>query len=401
MAKIGFNQRFPRFDGSVNGNEQLRVTLKSMDHIDTCVIGSGVVGLAIARELAHDSSALLVVDTENHYGQGISSRNSEVIHAGIYYPANSLKATLCVRGKTLLTEYCKSRGIPHRLCGKVIVATDQDEEQSLEAIAEKAVGNGVIDLELWSAKKMATEEPAIRATSALYSPGTGIVSAHDLMTAYVADIENEGGQFVGGVKVISVESGNGKFVLRCMTGGEEYVFSCRILVNSAGLGAQQVAESIDGVNPSDIPPLYFCKGSYFTLASGNPFHRLVYPVPEKSGAGLGVHATIDLGGQVKFGPDVEYVETLDYHVSVERRSLYYQAIRRYFPALRESDLVPGYAGIRPKLQGPDDLPADFVIQSENEHGVEGLIQLFGIESPGLTASLAIAERVSDRLAECG
>ncbi len=371
-----------------------------MDHIDTCVIGGGVVGLAIARKLARKSSSLLVVDAEDHYGQGISSRNSEVIHAGIYYPANSLKADLCVRGKRLLVDYCQSRGLGYRLCGKIIVATSSDEELSLESIRMRAIENGVDDLQRWSGAQVAKAEPAVSATAALYSPGTGILNAHELMTSYVADIETDGGQFVGGVRVLSVESDKGRFLLRCITGGEEYIFSCRVLVNSAGLGAQRIAESIHQIDPADIPRLHLCKGSYFTLAAGNPFQRLVYPVPDKSGAGLGVHATIDLGGQVKFGPDVEYVESLDYKVSEERRSLYYQAIGRYFPALKESELVPGYAGIRPKLQGPGEQPADFVIQWEKDHGVEGLIQLFGIESPGLTASLAIAEWVSDRLDEC-
>jgi L-2-hydroxyglutarate oxidase LhgO len=366
-----------------------------MDHIDTCVIGAGVVGLAVSRVLAGFTSDLLVLDTEINYGQGISSRNSEVIHAGIYYPADSLKASLCVRGKHLLYEYCESRHVAYNRCGKLIVATQSEEEAALEEVLVKAEQNGVEDIQHWSAEKIATEEPQVKAHSGLFSPSTGIVSAHELMTAYLADIEDAGGSFVGGTHVLSVGIEKDKFVIHCRAGGEQYEFSCRVLINSGGLGAQQLAGSIDGLATQFIPPLHYCRGNYFTLAAGNPFTHLIYPVPEKSGAGLGVHATIDLGGQVKFGPDVEYIDSIDYSVSLDRLPQYYEAIRRYYPDLKDGELNPGYAGIRPKLQGPGELPADFVIQSVKDHGVPGLIQLFGIESPGLTSSMAIAEYIGE------
>jgi L-2-hydroxyglutarate oxidase LhgO len=318
-----------------------------------------------------------------------------VIHAGIYYPADSLKASLCVRGKHLLYEYCESRHVAYNRCGKLIVATQSEEEAALEEVLVKAEQNGVEDIQHWSAEKIATEEPQVKAHSGLFSPSTGIVSAHELMTAYLADIEDAGGSFVGGTHVLSVGIEKDKFVIHCRAGGEQYEFSCRVLINSGGLGAQQLAGSIDGLATQFIPPLHYCRGNYFTLAAGNPFTHLIYPVPEKSGAGLGVHATIDLGGQVKFGPDVEYIDSIDYSVSLDRLPQYYEAIRRYYPDLKDGELNPGYAGIRPKLQGPGESPADFVIQSVEDHGVPGLIQLFGIESPGLTSSMAIAEYIAE------
>jgi len=368
-----------------------------MDQVDTCVIGAGVVGLALGRVLAVSNPDLLVLDTETHYGQGISSRNSEVIHAGIYYPAGSLKAALCVRGKQLLYDYCESHHVAFKRCGKLIVATRPQEESSLEEILQKAEINGVEDLQHWSAARIADEEPHVKAISGLFSPSTGIISTHELMTAYLADLEDAGGSFAGGTRVVSVDFEKEKFVIHCIVGAERYEFSCRILINSAGLGAQQLASSMNGLDAQDIPGLHYCRGNYFTLASGNPFTHLIYPVPEKSGAGLGVHATIDLGGQVKFGPDVEYIDSPDYSVSLERLPHYYEAIRRYYPALKDGELNPGYAGIRPKLQGPGESPVDFVIQSEKEHGISGLVQLFGIESPGLTSSMAIAEYVAKLL----
>jgi L-2-hydroxyglutarate oxidase LhgO len=364
-----------------------------MDHIDTCIVGAGVVGLAIGRQLAKTGNEVLILDSEPQYGQGISSRNSEVIHAGIYYPKASLKADLCVRGKHLLYEYCRSRGVSVNACGKLIVATTPDEESILDEINSKAMANDVDDLVYWSASEIGQREPEVRATLGLFSPSTGIISAHELMTAYLADIEQSGGSFAGESRVVSVKRTKDSFELKCIIQEEEYELSCRFLVNAAGLGARQLGLSIEGVNPQDIPPLYYCKGSYFTLAKGMPFSHLIYPVPEKSGAGLGVHATIDLGGQVKFGPDVEYVNSEDYVVSVDKLDQYYRAIRRYYPGLKEGALVAGYAGIRPKLHAEGEAPVDFVILGEVEHGVANLIQLFGIESPGLTSSMAIADYV--------
>lgn len=368
-----------------------------MDIINNCVIGAGVVGLAIARSLAKRDGDLIVLDKESHFGQGVSSRNSEVIHAGIYYPAGSLKAELCVEGKTRLYEYCKSHHVSHQQIGKLIVATSQDETSVLEEIIAKAQANGVLDLTYWDEEKIKEEEPAIKAVQALFSPSTGIISAHDLMTAYLGDIENCGGSFVGNTKLIGVEQGGEGFIVTSEIDGEVYQFTCRKLVNAAGLGAHEVHSTIAFDYACDVPPLHFCKGSYFTLPGRSPFSKLIYPVPEKSGAGLGVHATIDLGGQVKFGPNVEYVEKENYEVEAEMADAYHASVSRYYPGLKQGVLVPGYAGIRPKLQGPGDPVMDFVIQKPVDHGIEGLVQLFGIESPGLTSSLAIADRVDQAL----
>jgi L-2-hydroxyglutarate oxidase LhgO len=370
-----------------------------MDHLHTCVVGGGVVGLAVARELAQKGKEVVVLDRELKYGQGVSSRNSEVIHAGIYYPAGSMKAQLCVRGKELLYEYCQSHSVEYKRCGKLIVATEPEEEQALQGILEKARANDVNDLEYWSAEKVSREEPAVKASLALLSPSTGVVSSHDLMTAYLADIEAAGGMFIGGTTVKSIECTEGRYVVHCDVQGDSYDFTCTVLVNSAGLGAQQIAHGIDALDSALIPTLYYCKGNYFTMTGKPPFNRLIYPVPEKSGAGLGVHATIDLAGQVKFGPDVEYIDEEDYAVSEDRLDAYYEAVRRYFPGLGDDQLTPGYVGIRPKLQGPDDSVKDYVIQTESEHGLAGLIQLYGIESPGLTSSLAIAEYVGNAVNE--
>jgi L-2-hydroxyglutarate oxidase LhgO len=368
-----------------------------MDYLHTCVIGAGVVGLAIARELTRFGRDVVVLDRELKYGQGVSSRNSEVIHAGIYYPKDSLKAVLCVRGKHLLYEYCSQHGVEHKRCGKLIVATSSEEEDELAGIVAKAEANGVDDLEYWSADQVSREEPNVSATLALLSPSTGVVSSHDLMTAYLADIEAGGGMFIGGSEVLAVDRHSEGFLVRCLVEGEPYEFACSVLVNSAGLGAQKIAKKIAGLDPGLIPPLYYCKGNYFTMSGKPPFRHLIYPVPEKSGAGLGVHATIDLSGQVKFGPDVEYIDGEDYAVTVSRLGDYYTAVRRYFPDLADDQLSPGYVGIRPKLQGPGDPVKDYMIQDESSHGLRGLVQLFGIESPGLTSSLAIAEHVAQSL----
>lgn len=364
-----------------------------MDYIDGCVIGAGVIGLAIGRALVARGQEVVVLDRERQYGEGISSRNSEVIHAGIYYPANSLKALTCVRGKDMLYEYCRKRGVGHRRCGKLIVATESAEEAVLQDIKTKACANGVDDLEFWSADRVKAAEPEVKATMALFSPSTGIVSSHELMNAYLGDLESGGGSFVGNTRVKKVVAEKPGFIVICDVDGEEYRFATRILINSAGLGAQALAGSIEGLDDKWIPPLYLCKGNYFIMSGRSPFQRLIYPVPEKSGAGLGVHATIDLGDQVKFGPDVEYVGEENYGVSEDRLDQYYAAVRKYYPGLKDGNLTPGYAGIRPKLQGPGQPPADFMVQGPADHGLPGLVQLFGIESPGLTSSLAIADDV--------
>ena len=369
------------------------------DHVDTCVIGGGVIGLAIGRALSQVASEVLVLEQADDFGQGVSSRNSEVIHAGIYYPKNSLKSVFCLRGKSLLYEYCKQRNIPAQNCGKLIVATMPEEEEALEKIRLTAFESGVEDLTYWSEQALKKKEPGVRASSALFSPSTGIVSSHELMASLSGDITNQHGQLVLNTRVTSVTRETSGFKLACEIDGEPYSFITRVLVNAAGLGAQDLASQCDFIETKDIPTLYLCKGSYYVYSGRNPFNHLIYPVPEKSGAGLGVHATIDLGGQLKFGPDVEYIEAEDYSLSTSREEAYYRAIRRYFPDLQDGQLQPGYVGIRPKLQGPGDSVRDFVIESQPDHGVRGYVQLFGIESPGLTSSLAIGEYVRDLLKE--
>lgn len=372
--------------------------MSEIEKIQTCVIGAGVVGLAVARELARQGRQVLVLEQDARFGEGVSSRNSEVIHAGIYYPAGSLKATLCVRGKNLLYEYCRERNVSHRRLGKLIVATEPAEEAALESILDRASANGVNDLEVLTAAQVRQLEAEVSATAALLSPSTGIISAAELMTALLGDIEAAGGSLACRAALRSVEHYADGFRLNVDIEGEDYPLVCEELINCAGLGAQTVARSIEGLAQENIPELYFCKGNYFLMQGRSPFNHLIYPVPEQGGTGLGVHATIDLGGQVKFGPDVEYVEQEDYSVSTARLTAGITSIRRYFPSLDPSLLTPGYAGIRPKLQAPGAAPRDFEIQGSECHGIAGLVNLFGIESPGLTSSMAIAETVAARLA---
>jgi L-2-hydroxyglutarate oxidase LhgO len=372
----------------------------SMDYVETCVVGGGVVGLAIGARLAARSGNLLILEAEPRFGQGISSRNSEVIHAGIYYPANSLKAELCRKGKQALYQYCATNAIPHRKIGKIIVAVDTDDEDDLWAIQQRALENGVDDLVPWSRQKIAEAEPRVSARMALHSPSTGIVSCHDLMSTYLAEAESLGATFAPQCRVISVSHVGSKFVLDLVAGTtDKYQIACRQFVNSAGLGAQAIATSIRERDINSVPRLHLCKGNYFALQGASPFNQLIYPVPEKSGAGLGVHATLDMGGQLRFGPDVEYVDEEDYAVSLSRLPDYYQAIRRYYPDLADDSLVPDYAGIRPKIQAPDESARDFEIFGQADHGIENMVELFGIESPGLTASAAIADYV-DGLLRC-
>lgn len=370
----------------------------NLDHIDITIVGAGVVGLAIAKTLAPSTSSLLLLEKNDHFGEETSARNSEVIHAGIYYPASSLKAKLCLRGKSLLYEYCKKTDIAHHAIGKLIVATNTDELSTLEEIKVKAELNGVTDLQLINKREVQDLEPNVKSVAALISPSTGIVSSHELMLQLLGDTEANGGTFVPQTTVTSVSKHSDGFLVNTQnTNGEIYQFITSVLINSAGLGAQSLAKKIEGINPNIIPKLHYCKGSYFSLPGKSPFNRLIYPVPDHSGAGLGIHATNDLGGQVKFGPNTEYCEQLDYAVSEDSRLLFETAIKRYFPTLDTQKLQPNFSGIRPKLQGPNDSFKDFVIQTESDHSTPGLIQLFGIESPGLTSCLAIGEEIRKRL----
>ncbi len=366
-----------------------------MESVDAVVIGAGVVGLAVARQLAIGGREVIILEGENAIGTATSSRNSEVIHAGIYYPRDSLKAATCVAGKTLLYRYCVERGIPHMRCGKLIVATDAAQLGELEAIQKKAHANGVTDVVSMTRAQAEALEPAVSCVGALYSPSTGVVDSHAYMLALLGDAEAHGAMlaFVSPLASARVRDA-GRIDLE-VGGAEPMQLSARTVVNAAGLTAPSVARRIQGYPAEKSPPEFYAKGNYYSLTGRSPFSRLVYPVPEPGG--LGVHVTIDLGGQARFGPDVEWIDRIDYDVDPRRAEKFYAAIRRYWPQLPDGALAPGYAGIRPKIAGPKDPAPDFLIQGPHDHGVPGLVNLFGIESPGLTASLALAEEVARRL----
>lgn len=372
-----------------------------MEQVEAVVIGAGVVGLAVGRALALAGREVMVLESENAIGTGTSSRNSEVIHAGIYYPAGSLKARLCVQGKQMLYAYCVERGVAHQRLGKLIVATRPEQVQALDGIAAKAAVNGVHDLQKLSAAQAQALEPALACHAALLSPSTGVVDSHGLMLALQGDMENAGGllALVSPVQHIGLKQGTATHPIRVTTqDGTE--LACQVLVNAAGLNAVALARHMDGLEtsllPQALPLAYFAKGNYFTLAGKAPFSRLIYPVPEP--AGLGVHLTLDLGGQAKFGPDVQWVsDPADLQVDPRRGDAFYAEVRKYWPDLTDGALQPGYAGMRPKINAPHEAAADFLIQGPAEHGVPGLVNLLGIESPGLTSSLAIAVEVCSRL----
>ncbi|MCO4860131.1 NAD(P)/FAD-dependent oxidoreductase [Cupriavidus sp. WGlv3] len=363
-----------------------------METVDCVVIGAGVVGLAVARALALQGREVIILEAENAFGTITSARNSEVVHAGIYYPAGSLKAQLCVRGKAMLYDYCASRHVAHQRCGKLIVATSAAQVATLEGIRAKAAANGVDDLRLIDRAEAQALEPQLQCHAALLSPSTGIVDSHGLMTALLGDAENAGAMLAVQSPVLGgAVTAHG---IRLEIGAEDgstTTLLARTVVNSAGLTAPELARRIDGMPEAHIPPQYYAKGCYFTLAGRAPFSRLIYPVPEA--AGLGVHLTIDLGGQARFGPNVRWIDEIEYGVDAADADAFYDEVRRYWPGLADGALQPGYAGIRPKISGPHEAAADFRIDGPAVHGVSGLVHLFGIESPGLTSSLALAERV--------
>ena len=362
-----------------------------VERVECIVVGAGVVGLAIARALALSGREVWVLEAADAIGTGISSRNSEVIHAGIYYPAGSLKARFCVEGKRRLYEYLAERGIGHSRMGKLIVASDEAEVPVLETIRGKAAVNGVDDLEYLTGEEARRLEPALRVAGALLSPSTGVVDSHGLMVSLQGDVENAGGAVVFRAPVLGGRAANGAFLVH--VGGEEPMdLESEVLVNAIGLRAPDFARSITGVPPKTVPTSYMCKGSYYSLTGRAPFSRLIYPVPEK--AGLGVHLTLDLGGQARFGPDTQWIEHEEYDVDIARADGFYAAIRRYWPDLPDGALAPGYAGIRPKISAPNDPAADFLVSGPAQHGIGGLVNLFGIESPGLTASMAIGAHVA-------
>ena len=381
-----------------------------MEQVDTVVIGAGVVGLAVARALALSGREVMVIEKEVAVGQGVSSRNSEVVHGGLYYPTGSLKAKLCVRGKELLYAYCAERGLPYQQCGKLIVATDASQMEKLAKIEAQAAANGVPVQRLSSAQAKAIE-PELECLAALLSPTTGIVSAHDLMTALQGDLENAGGMVALATQVESVRFFKGNEALSgvliaqsAMDSGanaEQIELGFHHLINATGLYAPILARRFEGLQSDHIPPAHFAKGNYYSLAGKAPFKHLIYPIPEA--AGLGVHLTLDLGGQAKFGPDVQWLEgidspdDIDYSVDPRRADGFYAEVRKYWPGLRDGQLTPSYSGVRPKITAPHEAAADFVIQGQATHGVRGLVNLFGIESPGLTSCMAIGEEVAEMI----
>jgi L-2-hydroxyglutarate oxidase LhgO len=361
--------------------------------VDCVVIGAGVVGLAVARALALQGREVMVLEACSAFGTQTSARSSEVIHAGIYYPSGSLKAALCVQGRQMLYEYCSVRGVGHQRCGKFIVATTPDQLLQLESIRARALVNGVSDLALLSGAEARAAEPALQCLGALHSPSTGIVDSHAFMLSLLGDLEGAGASLVLNTVVAHMECARPAINIVAADGT---LLSAKSVVNAAGLGALELARRMTGLDARHVPPAYFAKGSYFTLAGRAPFSRLIYPVPEA--AGLGVHLTLDMGGQARFGPDVQWVERPDdLQVQPERGQAFYAEIRKYWPGLPDGALVPAYAGMRPKINGPSEAARDFCIQGPQDHGVEGLVNLFGIESPGLTSSLAIGERVTQML----
>ena len=361
-----------------------------MERIDCIVIGAGVVGLAVARALALSGREVVVLEAADGIGTETSSRNSEVIHAGIYYPAGSLKAEACVAGKHKLYEFCASHGVPHARVGKLIVATSDDQLATLADIKAKAAANGVTDLDYVSVASVHQMEPELRIVGALQSPSSGIIDSHSYMVALQGDAEAHGTAIAFNTPVIGGEVRDDGIELA--TGGDQPMrVRASLVVNSAGLHATRVAASIAGVPPASVPPMHYAKGNYFALSGKNPFRRLVYPVPEPGG--LGVHVTLDMGGRCRFGPDVEWIDDIAYPVDPARAAPFYAVIRRYWPGLPDGALYPDYAGIRAKITPRGAPAADFVIQGSAEHGVPGLVNLYGIESPGLTASLALADKV--------
>ncbi len=366
-----------------------------MDEVEAVVVGAGVIGLAAARALALAGHEVIILERADTIGVETSSRNSEVIHGGLYYPAGSLKAMSCVAGRERLYAYCREHGVAHAPLGKLIVATTEAEIPGVEKIEVAARANGVLDLEWLSASQAQRLEPELHCVTALLSPSTGIIDSHALMLAYQAEAEAAGAALALRSPVLSGRVRGDGFEL-AVGGAEPASIRCRLLVNAAGLYAPALARAIDGIPPDSIPPAYFCRGVYFTLSGKTPFRHLIYPVPVPGG--LGVHITLDLAGQARFGPDVEWIEGVDYAVDPRRGDAFYAAVRRYWPGLRDGALMPGYAGVRPKISGPDEPAADFVVQGPAEHTVPGLVNLYGIESPGLTASLPLADEVLKKLA---
>jgi L-2-hydroxyglutarate oxidase LhgO len=371
-----------------------------LERIDTVVIGAGVIGLAVARELALAGHEVIIIEAEKLIGSVTSARNSEVIHAGIYYPVGSLKARFCVRGRHLLYEYCERHSVPYRRCQKLLVATSDDQVEKLDGIRARAADNGVDDLQYLSRAAALELEPALHCSAALLSPSTGIIDSHTYMHSLLGDAQNHGAVLALVSRVRRGEVASDGIRLEVASDDESMTLCARTVINAAGLSAPAVAGRISGVDAQYVPKPYFAKGNYYALSGSAPFSRLIYPIPEPGG--LGVHLTLDLGGQGKFGPDVEWLaiendEDICYDVDARRGERFYAEIRKYWPSIADGALQPAYCGVRPKLMPQGQADSDFVIQGPQQHHVPGLVNLFGIESPGLTSSLAIAEEVRARL----
>lgn len=361
------------------------------ERVECCVIGAGVVGLAVARALAVAGREVIILEAADTIGTETSSRNSEVIHAGIYYPKDSLKARFCVDGKWKLYDYCPSHGVAHKRCGKLIVATNSAQEEMLVDIKARAEANGVDDLEWLGANRVGQMEPDVAATAALYSPSTGIIDSHSLMLSYQGEAEENGAMIAFQSPVVGGKIENDG--IRLDVGGQTPMsITAKYVVNCGGLHAQSIAHNIDGLSSETIPDSHIAKGNYFVHAGRTPFKHLIYPVPEEGG--LGVHVTLDLEGNARFGPDVEWLDEINYDVDPNRADVFYAAVRTYWPDLQDGALLPGYAGIRPKVTGPGQAAGDFIVSGPEQHRIKGLVNLFGIESPGLTASMAIADEVA-------
>ncbi|MFC3053399.1 NAD(P)/FAD-dependent oxidoreductase [Kordiimonas pumila] len=359
-----------------------------MEKVDILVVGAGAVGLAVATKLAAHGREVVVCEKEMLPGKGISARNSGVIHAGIYYPQDSFKAKLCVEGKKQLYDFCRNYRVPFQQLGKLIVATSYEEQQALLAVQEKAAANGVTDLALLSRAEVLELEPALDVTGGLFSPSTGIIDVPAYITALAGAVEQSGGVIACHNAVVAIEQTTGGFMIHTSGSAEAFVAQC--VINCAGLGAQHIAYIIKGLSSACIPPLYKVQGTYFALSGAAPFRHLVYPIPVKGG--LGIHATLDISGAVRFGPDVQPVMSEDYAPDARRETAFRDAISRYYPAIANRVLTQDYVGIRPQIAKLGTF-ADFMISGPNQHGLKGLVNLFGVESPGLTASLAIADHV--------
>ena len=364
--------------------------------LDALIAGAGCIGLAIGRALAQKGLSVAVVEAEETFGQGVSARSSEVIHAGIYYAPGSLKARFCVEGRKLLYAYCEARAIPHRRTTKLVVAAEEPEEDGLEGILKRARANGVPEVRRITGAEAREKEPAVRCTAALDVPVTGIIDSVAYMQALIADLEEAGGApaFMSRVLRIVPEEDGFASTLRGPDGAED-IIRTRFVINAAGLGAQEIAHRTEGLPPTRIPTLHLSRGCYYALAGRSPVSRLIYPLPTREG--LGVHLTLDMGGQARFGPDHTWLETVDYTMPAQVPAEIIKAVHHYLPGIPAERLSPAYAGIRPKIQGPGDPPADFLIEGPAQHGIPGLVNLFGIESPGLTSSLAIADFVASLL----